>query len=404
MNKPRFLELVRDPDKLEFFDLEKLEEVVASFPYFQAAHVFIAKIAKEQSSMFAAEKLNLAAVCTLDRKNLKRIIQSKPRKLTVFVNREEQLPTVADATVTNVVSEITITALETTSEVESTELAEDIKVVKELPSKPTEETEETKEIAADINKKIEQEITENIEKEEVNQEFDEEKVIEEIKASTEILAEEIEATKPIEAAPVNDFYSELEKNLEQLRQAKLEAGLQKPSVENVVEDANIKAPMVLEPTDDVRETPVHPIESVATELPLSTLENSRLDDILLHTINDKNKIEGKDLLIEYFNFLEQKRKERESNKKSVTTIIDKFIAEEPTIPKLKADKRKEPLVDLAEKSVKPKGIVSENFAKILVFQGKEEKAIEMYEALILKNPEKKAYFANLILELKNKNT
>lgn len=55
----------------------------------------------------------------------------------------------------------------------------------------------------------------------------------------------------------------------------------------------------------------------------------------------------------------------------------------------------------AEKSIEePLSLASETLAKILVKQGQTEKAIEMYKRLILIFPEKKAYFASAIEQLK----
>lgn len=397
MNKPRFLELVKDPDKLEFFDLEKLEEVVANFPYFQAAHVFIAKLAKEQSSMFAAEKLNLAAVCTLDRKNLKRIIQSKPRKLTVFVNREEQLPIVPTPLPLKSEDVDPSTLLVHESE---TSLEEENNVI-EFPGQNVVSVEHMEEISEPLTNgkdKFDEEITSK------------------------------ESHQEIDTSKGNDFYAELEKNIAQLRQAKLDAGLEvtpilTPVADSVQEAAILNITIVEEreekgaaidkskpkQDDENKEEKVESpsinqplsVSGLRNQLPPPTIENSRLEDILLHRIEDENKSLENDLLIKYFDFLDQKRKDRISQKTSVNHIIDNFISNEPAIPKLKVEMLKEPLVDLSVKSVQPKiKIISENFAKILVLQGKVESAIKMYEALSLKFPEKKAYFANLILELK----
>lgn len=64
-------------------------------------------------------------------------------------------------------------------------------------------------------------------------------------------------------------------------------------------------------------------------------------------------------------------------------------------------KKEEQAADLAAKSIKEQQeVASETLALILARQGHREKAIRMYEQLILKIPEKSAYFAAQIQKLK----
>jgi hypothetical protein len=84
-------------------------------------------------------------------------------------------------------------------------------------------------------------------------------------------------------------------------------------------------------------------------------------------------------------------------------IIDKFIKTQPTISRNKAVVANvpDPSSDLAEDSVLfGENIVSETLVEILLKQGKKDKAIEVLKKLIWKFPQKKAYFAAQIEELK----
>lgn len=93
-------------------------------------------------------------------------------------------------------------------------------------------------------------------------------------------------------------------------------------------------------------------------------------------------------------------KEPVDKKEVQKEIIERFIKSNPKI--LPADEEpKGEIDDLSTASAEMKDdFATENLAVILARQGKREKAIEIYEKLILKIPKKKSYFAARIAELK----
>lgn len=98
---------------------------------------------------------------------------------------------------------------------------------------------------------------------------------------------------------------------------------------------------------------------------------------------------------------QKKRIKPEGEKqKEQIEIIDQFIKVQPSMPKLKATES-QTKSDLSEPSVAySDNIVSETLVEILLKQGKKDKAIEVLKKLIWKFPQKKAYFAARIEELK----
>jgi tetratricopeptide (TPR) repeat protein len=92
---------------------------------------------------------------------------------------------------------------------------------------------------------------------------------------------------------------------------------------------------------------------------------------------------------------------RRTKKYHQREIIESFIKSEPRISSLNnAVKESYTPRDLSEKSTRPLEVVSENMANIYIRQRKYDKAIQMFNKLILKYPEKKENFVKRIEELK----
>ena len=86
------------------------------------------------------------------------------------------------------------------------------------------------------------------------------------------------------------------------------------------------------------------------------------------------------------------------NTESDLNLIDKFILENPQMPKFDSQSG-ENTEDLALECVPEHECITESMAKIYIKQKLFNKAIEIYEKLRLKYPEKSVYFANRISEV-----
>ncbi len=101
-------------------------------------------------------------------------------------------------------------------------------------------------------------------------------------------------------------------------------------------------------------------------------------------------------IMRYSNSTQEKDK---SEKKSGMDLIDNFLSKDPKI--IPNASKKHVNIDLSEKKEEGKeDILSETLAAIYIKQGHKSKAISIFEKLRLKYPEKNAYFARRISELK----
>ncbi|HRD39805.1 MAG TPA: hypothetical protein PLC65_14345, partial [Bacteroidia bacterium] len=116
--------------------------------------------------------------------------------------------------------------------------------------------------------------------------------------------------------------------------------------------------------------------------------------------NEEEKVEKK-LKTEVKPIAEKDKIEKKAKQQS---IIDKIIEVNPSTIRLDPNQRffaadtkaKESLIENEE-------LVTETLAKIYALQGNISKAVRAYEILSLKFPQKSAYFATLIQNLKKQN-
>ncbi len=87
----------------------------------------------------------------------------------------------------------------------------------------------------------------------------------------------------------------------------------------------------------------------------------------------------------------------ETQKKKLE-LIDKFIETNPKIPAVKQGTTTNPSFDLSTEDHSM--LMTETLAKVYLEQKKYQKAIQAYEILILKYPEKSSLFADCIIDIK----
>jgi tetratricopeptide (TPR) repeat protein len=88
----------------------------------------------------------------------------------------------------------------------------------------------------------------------------------------------------------------------------------------------------------------------------------------------------------------------EEEKKKKTELIDKFIESSPKISPVRQEDVSKTYVEQSETN--NSYLMTETLARVYLEQKKYQKAIQAYEILILKYPEKSSFFANRISDIK----
>lgn len=396
MTKKEVLQAIQNPKSLTESKLQELEQIAGDFPYFQGAHTLLAISHKRFDSPMAKKSLVRASLYASDRHFLKELLE-RPWE----AEEEEEVVATTLATPSSLSSQVTSITL---GEEESSAIPDEALVSDLTPSIPSN-------VPLSSGEAIEEQPilpsspevgTSPVQNEPVPEAKPQPSI--EVAAQTQ----EFEESESIQILTLthSQLLKEVWENLDALRKTKRNY----LEVEKRMEDAEFETAQAMA----VSKATSKPQKGrlAEKESSKSSLVKPATDQKTIKNVSAAAKAKNEVLKPERNSISPEKlsRKPLDSLQKSVPKkadqghIIDEFIKKSPSIKtqvpgEAKAGKKAD-AVDLSEPSQKLKDeLITENFALILIKQGKKEKAIEVYKKLIWKFPQKKAYFATQIEEL-----
>jgi hypothetical protein len=370
MNKDQFIDFLQHPEKLGASEAQMLVKVIEEFPYCQAAYVLHLKALHNEKHISYSSRLKVASAYTSERKMLYRFIMQD--ELQKKISRAE--------------SEIEDKPLTVPSKVESEQ--------KPLVNTEKELTAQEKPEAIAVTEKEENPVSIIPETPEPEKKAEENPVT---------IPQEQQVQEIIPVQSETSGLTELEQEV--LREAV------NAVIEQEVFRKTISAASVARPADEI------PAEKEEVK---AQVEVPEPEEKSAPSENEKLSFSGwlKKLKTDETGFVPKEPTAVPSEKAAESEpapplkpiqpsapsgfdLIDKFIKEEPRIKPKKTEFFSP--VNMARMSVvEDDNFVTETLAKVYARQGNHQKAIKAYENLILKYPEKTAYFAALIKELKSK--
>ncbi|WP_054412668.1 hypothetical protein [Hymenobacter sp. DG25A] len=432
MTRASLLQILDHVTSISEAETRELEQLAATFPYCQTAHLLLAKAAHDHGSMLASQRLRHAATYAADRQLLRELIEQQPQPTTPFTAAPapitEPEPTVAAEAPNAPVEEDP--SLQPTEESAPLELASPlVSEIEASPDSPAAESEvetaaetaimpaaSVEAVAEEVPVVSEAAIDEVVEDEDTTVEALAEAPenssvpdVEEKSATADLISSEAESSPEVaEASAETDpiagaLLDELPPVAPPIRppadagSSRFEYGFEEP--------APVAPPVLyqLPEVEDVAIKAAIPAFFADSELGYDLPYGSRLGYALLPRSEETVDLpltaffEPDALLLAHA----QANRPAPPPAPSSFELINRFLKVQP---RLKAPATLPPVDEQQDLSVRSTSIVpqlaSESLAKILVRQGKVAKAIEIYEQLMVRQPEKKTYFADQINQLK----
>jgi hypothetical protein len=373
MTRATLLQLLAHPTALNGADVRALEQLAKAFPYCQTAHLLLAKAAHDQSSMLAGQRLRRAATYAADRTRLRQLIESAAPAEVAAVPATTPAGALPDAPLP------LAPAFETAASI--------------VPEQPLEHQEAEAALPLVLEDKPDQII---------------------VPAETtgtsvepELVDASVEDELPAQAPPIRPPA--------EAEAARFEFGLavEEPAEIIAYRLPELEQPVLLAAEDLPSATPQLPSFNGLAEVSYAPSEGSRLgfglvsadtaDALPSASLPPAGEFFAPDALL-----LAHLAAHQLSSlpKPSSLDLINSFLQRTPAptrrrVAPLPNAPEPDDQADLSVRSTRAElDLASESLAKILARQGKTDRAIAVYERLMVKHPEKMAYFAAQIDSLR----
>lgn len=398
LNLSEYTYLLNNPNAVNEKQAKALETVVESFPYFQSARALYLKGLYNQDSYKYNFSLKQTAAHTTDRSVLFDFITSDEFTIIEKDIYEQKLALLMDIEV--VESETHLLPIQVENDKENIETKEE-SIEEEIP----EEEAKLNEIEVDkltVLPTVEFESSDidfvRLENNPISEE-----VVEEI-SITEIIPTEIDEVIEISTEAENiptETISETIVEEEETEEEPISIEISEESIEEIIssEAISIDQNSFESSTEEIIPEIEEKLE-IGKPITFSQNEKHSFQEWLqLASFKPIERIEEKKEVVSIENSVqkEEKKQENTTDKLKKLEIIDKFIETNPKIT---------PARELVETPSKPietsdtTHLMTETLARVYLEQKKYSKAIQAYEILILKYPEKSIFFADRIKDIK----